>query len=132
LHASNQTLRNQLIPSAKAYPLRDLLQECRDYVLQTGRRISFEYILLAGVNDLPIHAQELAQHLRGWQCHVNLIPYNPIGEVDYQRPDGRQMQAFLEILKDKNIAASIRRSRGLDQDAACGQLRASQIERSAG
>jgi 23S rRNA (adenine2503-C2)-methyltransferase len=130
LHASNQRLRNQLIPSAKAYPLRDLLQECRDYVSQTGRRISFEYILLAGVNDLPIHAQELAQHLRGWQCHVNLIPYNPISEVDYQRPDGRQMQAFLEILKDKNIAASIRRSRGLDQDAACGQLRASQIGRS--
>lgn len=127
LHASNQALRNQLIPSAEAYPLEDLLQECRDYVQQTGRRVTFEYILLAGVNDLPTHALELAQHLRGWQSHVNLIPYNPISEVDYQRPDGRRVQAFLDILQDRNIAASIRRSRGLDRDAACGQLRASQV-----
>jgi 23S rRNA (adenine2503-C2)-methyltransferase len=125
LHASNAGLRNQLIPSAQAYPLENLLQECRDYVAQTGRRVTFEYILLAGVNDLPAHALELAHHLRGWQSHVNLIPYNPISEVDYQRPDGRRMQAFLDLLKDRNIAASIRRSRGLDQDAACGQLRAS-------
>jgi 23S rRNA (adenine2503-C2)-methyltransferase len=125
LHASNQTLRTQLVPSARHYPLTDLLQECRDYVHLTGRRITFEYILLADVNDRPEHAIELAQHLRGFQSHVNLIPYNPISEVDYQRPDPQRMQTFLKLLKEKHIAASIRRSRGLDRDAACGQLRAS-------
>ncbi|MEB3288896.1 MAG: 23S rRNA (adenine(2503)-C(2))-methyltransferase RlmN, partial [Leptolyngbya sp.] len=83
LHASNQTQRQGLIPSARAYPLGELLAECRDYVKITGRRVTFEYILLAGLNDQPRHAAELAQHLRGFQSHVNLIPYNPIDEADY-------------------------------------------------
>ncbi|HEY9845465.1 MAG TPA: 23S rRNA (adenine(2503)-C(2))-methyltransferase RlmN [Candidatus Caenarcaniphilales bacterium] len=126
LHASNQRLRTELIPSARHYPLESLLQDCREYVVLTGRRVTFEYILLAGVNDLPIHALELAQHLGGFQSHVNLIPYNPISEVDYQRPDNTRIQAFLEILQAHHIAASVRRSRGLERDAACGQLRASQ------
>ncbi|MBW4466875.1 MAG: 23S rRNA (adenine(2503)-C(2))-methyltransferase RlmN [Pegethrix bostrychoides GSE-TBD4-15B] len=126
LHASNQALREQLIPSARQYPLEALLQECRDYVQITGRRISFEYILLAGLNDQLQHARELAQHLRGFQSHVNLIPYNPISEVDYQRPDAQQIQAFVRALKQQQIAVSVRRSRGLAADAACGQLRAKQ------
>jgi len=125
LHASNQALRTKLIPSARQYPLENLLQECREYVEVTGRRVTFEYILLAGVNDLPAHALELAQHLRGFQTHVNLIPYNPISEVDYQRPDSHRIKAFMDVLKQRHIAASVRRSRGLEQDAACGQLRAS-------
>ncbi|MGA1410292.1 MAG: 23S rRNA (adenine(2503)-C(2))-methyltransferase RlmN [Prochlorotrichaceae cyanobacterium] len=128
LHASNQTLREQLIPSAKTYPLSALLQECRDYVALTHRRISFEYILLAGLNDRPEQAKELAQHLRGFQSHVNLIPYNPISEVDYQRPDDRSIQQFLAVLKEAHIASSIRYSRGLDANAACGQLRRSRFE----
>lgn len=125
LHASNQALREQLIPSARQYPLAALLSECRDYVQITGRRVTFEYILLAGLNDRPEHALELAHHLRGFQSHVNLIPYNPIQEVDYQRPDEQRIQAFVEGLKQQNIAVSVRRSRGLAADAACGQLRAS-------
>lgn len=125
LHASNQALRERLIPSAKSYPLSLLLQECRDYVILTHRRVSFEYILLAGLNDRPDHAQELAQHLRGFQSHVNLIPYNPISEVDYQRPDDRSIQTFLNILQGEHIASSVRYSRGLDANAACGQLRRS-------
>ncbi len=125
LHASNQRQREQLIPSAKAYPLTALLDECREYVQLTGRRVTFEYILLAGVNDLPECAVELAGHLRGFQSHVNLIPYNPIGEVDYQRPDPKRIQAFVEALEQQHIAVSVRRSRGLAKDAACGQLRAS-------
>ncbi|MGB7416260.1 MAG: 23S rRNA (adenine(2503)-C(2))-methyltransferase RlmN, partial [Thermosynechococcaceae cyanobacterium] len=88
LHASNQRLRTQLVPTAKGYPLVALLKDCRDYVETTGRRVTFEYILLSGVNDQPEHAEELVQHLRGFQSHVNLIPYNPISEVDYQRPQG--------------------------------------------
>jgi 23S rRNA (adenine2503-C2)-methyltransferase len=127
LHASNQQVREQLIPSAKRYPLDALLDECRDYVKITGRRVTFEYILLAGLNDLPEHAAELAGHLRGFQSHVNLIPYNPISEVDYQRPTPRRIQAFVEALEKQHIAVSVRRSRGLEKDAACGQLRASKI-----
>lgn len=127
LHASNQTQREELIPSARQYPLESLLQECREYVETTGRRVTFEYILLAGLNDRPEHAAELAKHLRGFQSHVNLIPYNPISEVDYQRPDPRRIETFLAALKQHNIAASVRRSRGLAADAACGQLRASKV-----
>lgn len=125
LHASNQMLREKLIPSAKRYTLDALLDECREYVQLTGRRVTFEYILLAGLNDLPEHAMELAGHLRGFQSHVNLIPYNPINEVDYQRPSPRRIQAFVDALEKQHIAVSVRRSRGLEKDAACGQLRAS-------
>jgi 23S rRNA (adenine2503-C2)-methyltransferase len=125
LHASNQTLREQLIPSARQYPLEALLSECREYVQTTGRRVTFEYILLAELNDRPEHAAELAEHLHGFQSHVNLIPYNPISEVDYQRPSDRRIQAFVNGLKNRNIAVSVRRARGLESDAACGQLRAS-------
>jgi 23S rRNA (adenine2503-C2)-methyltransferase len=126
LHASNQALREQLIPSARRYPLNNLLTECREYVQVTGRRVSFEYILLGGLNDCPEHAIELAEHLRGFQSHVNLIPYNPIQEADYQRPNHQRVQAFADALKKRHIAVSIRYSRGLEADAACGQLRASQ------
>ena len=126
LHASNQALREQLIPSARRFSLEALLAECQEYVALTGRRVSFEYILLGGLNDRPEHAIELAQLLRGFQSHVNLIPYNPIREVTYQRPDSRSIQAFVQTLKERHIAVSVRQSRGLEADAACGQLRASQ------
>lgn len=125
LHASNQQIREQLVPSAHQYPLEALLDDCRDYVRLTGRRVTFEYILLAGLNDEPEDAIELANHLRGFQSHVNLIPYNPIQEVDYKRPDHHRVQAFTNTLKQHNIAVSVRYSRGLEADAACGQLRAS-------
>ncbi len=127
LHASNQALREQLIPSAKHYPLITLLADCRDYVAKTGRRVTFEYILLAGVNDYPEQAEELAQCLRGFQSHVNLIPYNPISEVDYQRPSEQRIEAFRSALEQQHIAVSVRYSRGLEANAACGQLRASRL-----
>ncbi|MEL7038843.1 MAG: 23S rRNA (adenine(2503)-C(2))-methyltransferase RlmN [Cyanobacteria bacterium J06592_8] len=130
LHASNQSLRQKLIPSAEHYSLNKLLAECREYVKITGRRVSFEYILLAGLNDLAEHATELATHLRGFQSHVNLIPYNPISEVDYQRPSLERVKQFMNILKERKIAVSVRYSRGLEADAACGQLRASQASSS--
>jgi 23S rRNA (adenine2503-C2)-methyltransferase len=126
LHASNQALREQLIPSANHYTLENLLADCREYVQITGRRVTFEYILLSGTNDLPEHAIELAHLLRGFQTHVNLIPYNPIAEVDYQRPNKQRIEKFQRILQDNHIAVSIRYSRGLEANAACGQLRASQ------
>lgn len=125
LHASNQALREKLIPSAKHSPLDRLMEECREYVKITGRRLSVEYILLAGLNDTDEQAIELAKLLRGFQCHVNLIPYNPIQEVDYQRPSPEQIQGFVEALQQRHIAVSVRYSRGRSADAACGQLRAS-------
>ncbi len=127
LHASNQALREKLIPSARKYPLEDLLAECREYVNLTGRRLTFEYILLAEVNDHTKQAAELAQLLRGFQSHVNLIPYNPIQEADYQRPSTSRIQAFVNTLKQQQIAVSVRYSRGLEADAACGQLRTKQL-----
>ncbi|ACK65499.1 radical SAM enzyme, Cfr family [Rippkaea orientalis PCC 8801] len=126
LHASNQPLRETLIPSAQHYTLKNLLADCREYVNITGRRISFEYVLLGGVNDLPEQAIELANLLKGFQSHVNLIPYNPIDEADYQRPNQTQIQTFVQVLEQHKIAVSVRYSRGLEANAACGQLRASQ------
>jgi 23S rRNA (adenine2503-C2)-methyltransferase len=124
LHAANQELRERLIPSAKHYPLPALLADCREYFRLTGRRVTFEYILLAGVNDSPEQARELASQLRGFPNHVNLIPYNPIREADYQRPSRQRIQAFAAALQQHQIAVSIRYSRGLEAEAACGQLRA--------
>lgn len=124
LHAPNQRLRTELIPTAVNYPLAELLTECRDYVEITGRRLSFEYVLLADVNDHPELAMELSKHLRGFQSHVNLIPYNPIDDADYQRPDRQRIQKFVQVLEQQHIAVSVRYSKGLEADAACGQLRA--------
>ena len=123
LHAPDQTLREQLIPTAHAYPIEALLEDCRCYVALTGRRVSFEYILLGGLNDQPRHAKALAQLLRGFQSHVNLIPYNPIAEEEFQRPTPAAVDAFRLSLQDQHVAVSVRASRGLDADAACGQLR---------
>ena len=123
LHAPDQALREELIPTARAYPIEALLDDCRRYVAITGRRVSFEYILLGGLNDRPRHAEALAALLRGFQSHVNLIPYNPIEEEDFQRPSPQAVEAFRAALAQRRIAVSVRASRGLDADAACGQLR---------
>ena len=124
LHAPNQRLRSTLVPTADNYEIDDLLDECRDYVQITGRRLSVEYVLLAGVNDARSHASELASKLRGFQSHVNLIPYNPIEDADYDRPTPRDVQDFVDVLEQKHIAVSVRYSKGLGASAACGQLRA--------
>lgn len=125
LHAPNQLLREKLIPTANHYPLSELLNECRQYVKITKRRITFEYVLLANVNDSPHQAEELAHHLRGFQTHVNLIPYNPINDADFQRPNKTRIKEFTEVLQKHNIEVTVRYSRGLEADAACGQLRVS-------
>lgn len=123
LHASNQALREKLIPSATSYSLEQLLEDCKKYIEITRRRVTFEYVLLAGVNDLPCHAVELANHLRGFQNHVNLIPYNPIKEADYKRPNLQGIKTFINILQQHKITVSVRYSRGIEAKAACGQLR---------
>ncbi len=123
LHAPDQRLRQELIPTAHAYPIEALLEDCRCYVEITGRRVSFEYILLGGLNDQLHHAKALARLLRGFQSHVNLIPYNPIVEEEFQRPSPQAVEAFRRSLQEQHVAVSVRTSRGLDADAACGQLR---------
>lgn len=123
LHAPNQELRCQLIPSARHYPIEELVADCRQYVQRTGRRVSFEYILLGKLNDWPEHAQQLAGLVRGFQAHVNLIPYNPIREATYERPSPERVRRFVQQLRAEKVAVSVRQTRGLDQDAACGQLR---------
>ncbi|GJP45916.1 hypothetical protein CLOM_g5252 [Closterium sp. NIES-68] len=125
LHAPNQQLREALVPSAKAYPIEALLADCRAYFNSTGRRVSFEYTLLAGVNDQVEHARELAALLRrhGVAHHVNVIPFNPISDSLYKRPSKAYVMAFVEELRNQRITASVRHTRGMEANAACGQLR---------
>ena len=123
LHASNQKTREMIIPSAKNYNIKDIIEDCRQYVRDTGRRVSFEYLMLSGVNDKLEHANELSNLLRGFQCHVNLIQYNQIDEVEFKRASQKNFQLFQSKLFNNGITVSFRKSRGIDKNAACGQLR---------
>ena len=129
LHAPNQKLRELIIPSASTYPITSLLKDCKKYIEITGRRVSFEYILLGGLNDNDFHAEQLADLMRGFQSHVNLIAYNPIAEESFKRPSQSRVNSFREILENKGVAVSVRASRGRDKDAACGQLRRQSIDK---
>jgi len=123
LHASNQKTREAIIPSAKNYEIKNIIEDCKIFVKETGRRVSFEYLMLSGVNDKLEHAYELSNLLKGFQCHVNLIQYNQIDEVEFQRTSSKNLQLFQSRLINNGIAVSLRKSRGLDKNAACGQLR---------
>ncbi len=123
LHASNQTIREMIIPSAKNYEIKDIIEDCKKFVRKTGRRVSFEYLMLRGINDKLVHADELISLLKGFQCHVNLIQYNQIEEVDFEQTHLNAIQLFQSRLSKNGIAVSFRKSRGLDKNAACGQLR---------
>jgi len=123
LHASNQIIRETIIPSAKNYDIKKIIEDCKQFVRDTGRRVSFEYLLLSGLNDQLEHASELSDLLKGFQCHVNLIQYNEINEVEFKRASLKNLQLFQTKLSNNGIAVSFRKSRGLDKNAACGQLR---------
>ncbi len=123
LHASNQSKREELMPIAKKYELSEVLDACRYYFEQTGRRITFEYSLVAGVNDTEEDARELASLIAGMNCHINLIPVNPIRERDFKSPDNSAVVAFKNKLEKKSINVTIRREMGRDIQGACGQLR---------
>ena len=122
LHAANDTLRNDLVPVNRQHPLAELLAACREYRDRTGRRLTFEYVLIDGVNASLAHAGELAHLLRGTEAHVNLIPMNPTPAVPWRAPSGNAQHAFLDALRQAGLAATFRRNRGTDIDAACGQL----------
>lgn len=123
LHAPNDAIRRQTMPVAKKYPMEELLAACREYAAVTGRRVSFEYALIAGVNDSKENAAELAGRLKGMLCHVNLIPVNEIRERDYRKSDRKNIYAFQAELEKRGITATVRRTLGSDISAACGQLR---------
>lgn len=123
LHAPNNDLRTHLMKINKVYPLPELIKAVRDYTEISGRRVTFEYILLRGVNDEVKHANELSDLIRGINCYVNLIPYNPVDEFGYEKTDPERAQRFYQQLEKRGINATLRRELGSDIDAACGQLR---------
>jgi 23S rRNA (adenine2503-C2)-methyltransferase len=131
LHAPNDELRSSLVPINKRYPIAELMAACDRYIAKTGRRVSFEYALMRGINDSDEIARELAQLLRGRLCHVNIIPLNPVDVLPYERPDPVGIERFAETLRNAGIPATVRYSRGLEIDAACGQLRAKHERESA-
>ena len=123
LHAPNDELRNKIVPLNKKYPLKELMSVCRDYFKDDNRRsITMEYVMLAGVNDTPEHARQLIKILNGVRAKMNLIPFNPFPHTDYQRSDPDTIQRFRDILMKAGLNTTIRRTRGDDIDAACGQL----------
>ena len=124
LHAPNDELRNQIMPINKAYPLKELIQALEIYLEKTNRRITFEYILLAGVNDTEECAVELAKLVGHLNCYINLIPYNETNNLEFRRSNTVQIMKFYDILKKNRLNVTIRREFGSKISAACGQLRA--------
>ncbi|MGM0602760.1 MAG: 23S rRNA (adenine(2503)-C(2))-methyltransferase RlmN [Bacillota bacterium] len=123
LHAPNDMLRNKLMPVNRKYDITQLLQAVNYYIEKTGRRVTFEYVLMDGVNDSPELAIQLSDLLRGINCHVNLIPANPVPALNIKRPDKRILDKFFEILNDRGLQVTIRKEMGSEIEAACGQLK---------
>lgn len=129
LHASSQEKRKELMPVANSYELSEVLDACRYYFDKTGRRITFEYSLVGGVNDTDEDAERLAKLVSGMNCHINLIPVNPIKERDYVQSNHEEILKFKNKLEKNGINVTIRREMGRDIDGACGQLRKKFLER---
>lgn len=130
LHAPNEELRTQIVPVNKSIGLQEVLAAAEDYFEATGRRISYEYVLLAGVNDQPEHAEQLAKLMRGRNAHVNLIPMNGVTELTMAAPGDPMTRQFATILESRNIQVTVRKRKGADIDAACGQLRLNRTDKS--
>lgn len=124
LHAPNDTIRTSIMPINRAYPLKELLDAVRYYEETTGKRVTFEYIMISGVNDEIEHAQELAQLVKGFKSYVNLIPYNEVMENPFKRPTPDRIKRFQDYLVKAGVNVTVRKEFGHDIDAACGQLRA--------
>lgn len=123
LHASSQEKRKELMPIANKYELSDVMDACDYYFIQTGRRVTFEYSLVGGVNDTDADVEGLCRMLKGKNCHINLIPVNPIKERDFVQSERAVVEAFRQKLEKNGINATVRREMGRDIDGACGQLR---------
>lgn len=123
LHAPNDELRDKLVPMNRRYNIKQLLAACSAYIKITGRRITFEYALLADLNDSDLHARQLAELLKGLMCHINLIPANPVEEKGFVRTPPERVESFRKYLEKAGLNVTVRRELGTDIDAACGQLR---------
>ena len=123
LHAPNDQIRSRTMPVNRKYPIDELLKACRYYIDKTGRRISFEYAMIDGVNDSDANAAELASRLKGMLCHVNLIPVNAVGGTGYKKSRQDRIRGFTAVLERAGITATVRRTLGSDINASCGQLR---------
>ncbi|MDD7770126.1 23S rRNA (adenine(2503)-C(2))-methyltransferase RlmN [Suipraeoptans intestinalis] len=123
LHGSSQEKRKRLMPVASSYPLDQVMEACDVYLKETGRRVSFEYSLVADVNDTEEDIRELTELLKGRNCHVNVIPVNPIREREFKKPGREKAMQFKNKLEKNGINVTIRKERGSDIDGACGQLR---------
>lgn len=129
LHAPNDELRDKLMPVNHAYPLKELVEAVQYYGKENNRRLTFEYILLNGVNDHPEHAKQLAKLLRGMNAYVNLIPYNAVDEKGFKSVSHDEAMVFYDLLMKNHVRCTIRKEHGNDIDAACGQLRIKEIKK---
>ena len=130
LHAPNDEIRSRIMPINDAYPIAELLEACRDYLEVAPRDfITFEYVMLKGVNDAPDHARELLRTLAGTPAKVNLIPFNPFPDSGFEKTDPDRVRLFQKILLDAGVIATVRKTRGDDIDAACGQLAGQVVNR---
>jgi 23S rRNA (adenine2503-C2)-methyltransferase len=129
LHATHDELRDQLVPINKKYPIAELLQACRDYPsASNARRITFEYVMLKGVNDSPAEARELVRLVRGIPAKINLIPFNPWPGAPYERSTDAAIKGFSDIVFEAGYSAPVRTPRGEDIMAACGQLKSDSVK----
>ncbi|QDU64565.1 putative dual-specificity RNA methyltransferase RlmN [Planctomycetes bacterium Pan216] len=126
LHASNDRIRQQIVPTAEKVTLDEILAAADAFRQETGRQVTFEYVLLADINDEAHHAQELARRLRGRDAMINLIPFNPVSGLPYREPTSTRTKAFAETLREAGFTVKVRKRKGARIDAACGQLRRSQ------
>jgi 23S rRNA (adenine2503-C2)-methyltransferase len=122
LHATTEETRDLLVPVNRKYGLEDLLNACREFPLKRRNRITFEYVMLAGVNDTPHDARRLVRLMQGIRSKINLLPLNEAAGIPYQRPSDERVNEFARILADAGLTVSVRKSRGRDIRAACGQL----------
>lgn len=128
LHAPNDEKRRELMPIANVYSIDEIMKACRYYINKTGRRVTFEYSLVKGENDTDLCAIELSRLVKGMNCHINLIPVNPIKERDFRQSDAVRISRFKSKLEKNGITVTVRREMGRDIDGACGQLRKSYME----
>jgi 23S rRNA (adenine2503-C2)-methyltransferase len=127
IHAPNDALRNRIVPTNEHTGLDDILQAADYFYATTGRQVTYEYVLLRDVNDRPEHAAQLGALLRGRQAHVNLIPFNNVAGLSFGRPGQNALDDFVAILRDAHVSVKVRKRKGADVDAACGQLRRSAL-----
>ena len=129
LHACDDEGRSSIMPVNNTYNISSLLDACKSYQKVTGRRISFEYAIIKGVNDTDSHAAKLASLLKGILCHINIIPVNKVEENSFEKPNDERIKSFIKTIEKNGITATVRRKLGSDINASCGQLRKNNLER---